>query len=435
MRVLFLLLTLISTSALAKLEVRNTLNSKLSIYQPDEQKEYVDIQALDFILNTELESTFDNGVRFFTEITTRYETQDKLEPGKPEQNSSSSINRRWFINDYTDIELREFYFDGYIDNVFIKLGKQQTVWGQSDGVQVLDVVNPMYYREFISDKIETRRIPLWTASVEFPINEWMAQLIWLPDQTYHLYPEQNSEYTITSPKLIPFIDSTQQVLLEQEDKPNQFVKDSDYGVRLTNFINGWDISVNYLYQYNNSLAVIQQHQNNIHKINSEYVRTHLFGASFAKTFGSFSIRGELAYLSDSTPLHNTSTNIVSDNTAEEIKGVVGIDYSGLSDTLLSMQLFTSQIIDMSQYLIRDETEQQLSLLGKRELLNQVLSIEGFLLHSLNDRDGYWHLYVNYKYLSDLSFNIGINNYYGNPSGVFGQFNNASRASFGVSYSF
>jgi hypothetical protein len=437
MRRLHLLLVLASAPALAELEIRNTLESKVSVYLKNNEQERGAIQALDNVLRTELETTFDNGLRLFAEVATRYEAKDRIEPSKPKQDSSSDINRRWLINDNTELELREFYIDGYVGSVFYRLGKQQTVWGQSDGLQVLDVVNPMRYREFISDDIENRRIPLWTANIEFPVREWMMQVIWIPDQTYHLYPESGAEYALSSPKLTPRINGTQQVVLEKEAKPSKLVKDSDFGFRFTSFVGGWDIGLSYLYQYNNRRGVEQQIKNGTHIINSKYIRTHLLGSSFAKALGSFSIRGELAYLSDSVPLHNASTEAttVAANATGEIKAVVGIDYNGISDTFLSMQLFTSRLLDANQNLVRDETEQQLSFLVKRDFLNQVLSIEGLVVHSLNDSDGYWHLNANYKFRSNITFSMGFNAYYGDELGIFGQFKEASRACLGFTYSF
>lgn len=178
-------------------------------------------------------------------------------------------------------------------------------------------------------------------------------------------------------------------------------------------------------------------KNNLPLYLTTSIRTHLLGGSFAKALGSFSIRGELAYLSDSVPLYSPTVESINatSNDSREIKAVVGLDYNGISDTFLSMQLFTSRMLDKNDYLVRDVTEQQVSLLAKRNFLNQVLSIEGLIMHSLNDRDGYAHLYANYKFRSHIKFKMGIDIYYGDKLGVFGQFSEASRASFGVEYSF
>jgi hypothetical protein len=265
----------------------------------------------------------------------------------------------------------------------------------------------------------------------------MLQLIWIPDQTYHLYPESDAEYAITSPRLTPIIDGTRRVMLDKQDAPDRYVKDADYGFRLTRFVGGWDLGLSYLNQTNNGRGVAQQLSDDTLTITSAYVRTHVLGATFARAVGSLSVRGELAYLSDALPLRGPvrEARTVSENATQEFKAVIGLDYNGISSTLLSMQLFSSHLPDPGTHLVRDRSEQQLSFLARRDFFNQVLSIEGLLVHSLNDRDGYWHLYGNYRYRSDINFRVGVDSYYGDDQGVFGQFKDASRLSVGVEYAF
>ena len=103
-----------------------------------------------------------SGQRFISCIYSSRQIQsleDRLEPGRPDQHERSSYNRRWILSDTADAELREFYIDGHIGPAFVRLGKQQVVWGQADGLRVLDVVNPFSFREFIWPDPQDRRIP------------------------------------------------------------------------------------------------------------------------------------------------------------------------------------------------------------------------------------------------------------------------------------
>ncbi|CAI07442.1 hypothetical protein, putative cox2 cytochrome oxidase subunit 2 [Aromatoleum aromaticum EbN1] len=53
-------------------------------------------------------------------------------------------------------------------DVFVKLGKQQVVWGRTDLFRVLDVVNPIdYSRNNIYDELQDIRIPMWIAQGEW----------------------------------------------------------------------------------------------------------------------------------------------------------------------------------------------------------------------------------------------------------------------------
>ncbi|MFZ2269088.1 MAG: DUF1302 family protein [Azonexus sp.] len=76
------------------------------------------------------------------------------------------------FNDRLDF-MRELYakktFDlGEGKGLFVKVGKQQVVWGRTDLFRVLDVINPVdYSRNNIYDELSDIRIPMWIAQAEY----------------------------------------------------------------------------------------------------------------------------------------------------------------------------------------------------------------------------------------------------------------------------
>ncbi|HZX31500.1 MAG TPA: DUF1302 family protein [Rhodocyclaceae bacterium] len=53
-------------------------------------------------------------------------------------------------------------------DLFVKIGKQQVVWGRTDLFRVLDVINPVdYSRNNIYDELSDIRIPMWIAQAEY----------------------------------------------------------------------------------------------------------------------------------------------------------------------------------------------------------------------------------------------------------------------------
>ena len=76
------------------------------------------------------------------------------------------------FNDRLDF-IRELYArktfalgDG--SDLFVKVGKQQVVWGRTDLFRVLDVINPVdFSRNNIYDELADIRIPMWIAQVEY----------------------------------------------------------------------------------------------------------------------------------------------------------------------------------------------------------------------------------------------------------------------------
>ena len=62
---------------------------------------------------------------------------------------------------------KNFALDDGTD-LFLKIGKQQVVWGRTDLFRVLDVINPVdYSRNNIYDELQDIRIPMWMVQAEW----------------------------------------------------------------------------------------------------------------------------------------------------------------------------------------------------------------------------------------------------------------------------
>ena len=78
--------------------------------------------------------------------------------------------------------LRDCYMDYTKGPWCFSLGKQQVAWGQSDGIAVLDRVNPVDLREFWLPDSEDIRIPEWTLNINYsPRLNSNLQLLIIPD--------------------------------------------------------------------------------------------------------------------------------------------------------------------------------------------------------------------------------------------------------------
>ena len=91
-------------------------------------------------------------------------------------------------------ERLDFIREAYVRNsipleggktLFVKLGKQQVVWGRTDLFRVLDVINPVdYSRNNIYDELQDIRIPMWIAQAEYRmgggdvLQERNLQVVW-----------------------------------------------------------------------------------------------------------------------------------------------------------------------------------------------------------------------------------------------------------------
>lgn len=93
------------------------------------------------------------------------------------------------FNDRLDF-IREAYVKKTFDlpdnkQLFVKVGRQQVVWGRTDLFRVLDVINPVdYSRNNIYDELQDIRIPMFIAQAEYRMggSDWLQeqnlQVVW-----------------------------------------------------------------------------------------------------------------------------------------------------------------------------------------------------------------------------------------------------------------
>lgn len=393
-------------------------------------------QKFEALIEPRWDIRFESGNQLVAILRARLDLVGDLGPDHSHSDNYSAINGPFFNNKHAELSLRELYFETDWGGLDWRLGKQQIVWGQADGIKVLDVVNPQSFREFILDDFDDSRIPLWTVNVEAPLGEDTAlQLLWIPDTSYHEFAEADSPYSFTSPRLrlsAPLGISTPEV---DYDKPNNPLQDSDAGIRLTTFAGGWDLSFNYLYHYQDTPALyLDLSEASDPQLNAEFKRNHLLGGTFSNAFGEVTLRGELAYSSDT---YHTSRQLSQGAIAEsaEFAAVLGLDWLQSADTLFSVQWFYSQLLDYQEATVRPETDQYVSALWQSDFANTTWQVRLLGLYSLEDEDSLVQLKVRYWMLSNLELWLGLDVFSGDQQGLFGQFAEQDRWLIGMEFGF
>jgi len=365
----------------------------------------------------------------------RGDTTDHLEPGKPTQHNRASISKRLLQGNHLSGELREAYIDTDIGKTFLRIGKQQVVWGQADGLKVLDVLNPQSFREFILDDFDDSRIALWTVNAEIPIGGAFLQLLWIPDQTYDDIPEAGATFAFTSPLIIPELPAGIPITNSTFEKPSRVFADSDVGAKLAWFVDGWDLSLNYAYHYSDRPVVRHRISSAGVSIKENYERTHLLGGTASNVFGDITARGEFGYSSDRFYLTTAQTNADGIAQTGEFTYVLGLDYQGWTDWFISTQLFQSVVTNSATDMIRDKVDTTLTLLLRRDFLNESIQAEALLIKNLNQRDGLLQASLKYEWSTSIRIKLGADIFYGNSNGLFGQFKQKDQISMGIEVGF
>lgn len=379
-----------------------------------------DWQKNELIWRPTLVTRFDTGSKLTLNLEVRNDIEDQIDPGSPDQPFRAGMTRKSFPSDESELELRELFLDHYLGDAFLRVGKQQIVWGQADGLRVLDVINPLSYREFILPDIEYRRIPLWSAMLEVPFQSGTAQFVWVPDATVTESTLPGATYSLIPD---PF-DGAGRLAV---NRPESF-KDGDYGFRFSSFQNGWDLTANYLYHTVDD-PLIRVDPSRL-TLEANYNRSHLLGFTASKPFGDFTLRSEVGFETEKR-FSSPSSNRVFES--EEISYVVGVDYSGLSDTLLSAQLFQSHRLEVDGEF--DSTIEQMTLLVRRDFLNNTVNVEALAIYDNQHKDSLVQLSSKYTWATNVVLHGGVDYFFGDAQGQFGRFRDESRLELGVTLSY
>ncbi|GAB5414308.1 MAG: hypothetical protein Cons2KO_19110 [Congregibacter sp.] len=377
--------------------------------------------------------SFGNGIDLTAIVRVRLDGVGDLGPGDAKPPNYSDASTPWYNRAEGELSLRELYVDFKWGSVDWRLGKQQIVWGQADGIKVLDVVNPQSFREFILDDFDDSRIPLWTVNVNVPIGgSSNLQLLWIPDTTYHEFAEIGRPFEFTSPRIIPQVPITS---VGEVDKPDDPLEDSDFGIAFSSFIDGWDFSLNYLYRYLDvPILPVRVRGPADLRLEPSYERSHLIGGSFSNAFGNFTLRGELAYNSDTfQPTSSLAMEAIAES--DEFSSVLGVDWTLGMDRLVSFQWFNSYLFDHSSLMNRDESEGTMTLLYQQDFVNATWRFRGTGIRSINDGDTQLQLKLSYWFSSSLELWFGADIFSGDNNGQLGQFDDNDRALIGFEYGF
>lgn len=390
----------------------------------------------------ELEFEFSQDVRqaeLTSVLVLRSLHPDDFETNKSDQQFLSNGSKRWYPNDNFELDLREFYLDMDLAISSLqgraRLGKQQVVWGQADGLRLLDVVNPIDFREFILDDYDDSRIPLWMANLELFFAFGDLQILWIPDTSVHDIPGIGSTYALTAP--FANFPSNLDVILLPAARPDNPWNDADAGLKLSLFADGWDVTLNYLYRYDDFPAFTKVLMGTRLMLTPNYERTHTLGVSASNAFGEVVVRSELVW--NSEKFESTDGFAFGGLAAsQEIGYVLGLDWNGLTDTLLSVQLFQSILLDDAQgpdEFVRDKVDTNLTFLMRRNFLNESLRFDALWIYHTNDNDNLFRISASYDLTSSFVIEAYADVFTGDADQLFGQFDQNDRLGFKLQYGF
>ena len=343
-----------------------------------------------------------------------------------------------YINHYQNegitVKLKEAYMDIYFSKLDLRLGKQQIIWGKSDGVFITDIVSPKNLSEFILPDFDEIRIGVTALKADYYIGNNTLEVVWIPIFTPTQMPDKNS---LWYPKM-QFPIQPQWDFSQKNVEPN--VDNSEIFAKLSLFSSSIDCEVMGGYMWDDDPAMhitattdMQTHQIINLLITPKYHRLPIVGGSFSTTIGAFVFRGEGAFYFDK--YFSTTNLLVDEGLAQRdyIHYLLGVDTSVL-DTKISFQFTQQAILDYSDEIKSDQYQNMITFLSSKTFFDETLRMELFTYYDLNENDALIRPKLVYDFADGFEIIGGINFFYGD-SGKFGQFDKNDMAYWKVKYSF
>ena len=341
--------------------------------------------------------------------------------------------------------LREAYVDLNLGRLFIRIGKQQVVWGESDGLRLADIINPLdLSSHYIFETWEDIRIPNWMGRIIYSIpsaHQYNVELIVIPG---HFDP------TRMAPEGAPwaFPGYAQFIIDAMYDSvPHTSLENVQAGIRLGGNFGGADIRLFNFYTRSQLpifepdwLARFGEGRTDLFSFKQEDV----IGGSFNyfENYTKAVYRGEITFTIDHA-FNRTDFTQVDKNV---INYMLGIDrptyfkFLNENSFFLSAQLFQMLILDheddlISAYTGGHEDLTILTFLANTSYWHDRIVPQVFIAHEVNG-SGWIQPQISYNPGDHWRFTLGGNYLYGHdPFGYFGLFGDSSEIFFRLRYYF
>jgi hypothetical protein len=333
--------------------------------------------------------------------------------GRPTYNSKIKISGvadydwgSWKNNAYSlgeseiNLELKDFFIDLTSDSgLWVRLGNQIVARGEIESVKITDIVNPIDISAPGQVEFKDIRTQVPALFISSPIGHIVGEIIFTnnagSDKLGTSKPGSAFDYSILNNQIIELVpDGIGLLSVDQEP-----TKSWEIISRLNYKLNGGDISF--------SVGEINWNQNSLQAVKESIPLILEYGFDRVKVIG---ISGNLvrsnylfkyeAALNDGRKFQNTDPLTPWSERQEVVTGI-GLEYSGLSNTSLSFELNSSNILDYSTELFGDENATGFVLQARWSGLNDLLSVYGAFNQLAGDESTISTLFIEYDITDSL----------------------------------
>ncbi|MBN2298034.1 MAG: hypothetical protein JXM72_05545 [Deltaproteobacteria bacterium] len=215
------------------------------------------------------------------------------------------------------VDIDEAYLDLFTDSMDFRIGIQKFAWGRLDEINPTDNLNTEDFTQGGTNEENERKIGVPAVKSTVYTDLVNIELAWIPQYVPYRLPTREERWfpgvlkppeviaTDTAAGDIPVTSSYQDI-----EMTGRYPSHSEYGIRVSKYIAGCDISLSYYRGYNvmpitsgptdltitlKDLLALDYSITAETTLVPEIHKMNVYGFDFTTTVGSFTVRGEYAY--------------------------------------------------------------------------------------------------------------------------------------------
>ncbi len=311
------------------------------------------------------------------------------------------------LDEELTLDLREIYIDFYLESADLRIGKQQIVWGKSDGVFISDVVSPKNLEEFLLPDFNEIRLGVTALKADYYVENSTYEFIWIPVFTPNTLP---SEESIWNPISFDFSSVDEYI--------DNSLENSELFGRYSLYTNNLDVELMGGYMWDDEPTFIGPN-------NFTYYRTGILGGSLSSAIGDFIIRSEGAWY--------IGKQITASLEMDYLHYMIGVDYK-VNDWNLSTQFIQKVYLNYEENNVVDQWNNTITFMANKEFFENTLLFEFFTYLEFDEFNALIKQKVTYDLSDDINLVLGANLFLGD-SGTFGIFDNNDMLYSKIKFSF
>ncbi|MBV1869351.1 MAG: hypothetical protein KUG76_00475 [Gammaproteobacteria bacterium] len=279
-----------------------------------------------------------------------------------EEHGRFKYSQEFLDENENEIKTDEFFIRySATPRVSITAGKQIVVWGTSDNLRVVDVINPLDNRELGIDDIENIRLASNMLKVDVQMDDWMFSGMVITEPEPDQNPVFGSPYYVFPEKLPAF----------SSPRSERGKYAFEYALSISGKITDIDVHGYIASIYNNQAHLELDLQTG--NASRHLAKLNMFGVTGTTGRGNWVYKSELAYF-DGFKFMNTQ-----DAELARTDAMFGLEFYGLTDASLAFEVAYKKILNFNNMIesspeMAQETEQNFAIRFNGDYLHNSLHI-------------------------------------------------------------